>query len=81
MLPNPRDTPDFGRLTAAFSWDIPGHYNIGVDVCDKWAHEPGRIALIHKPPAGRPRRVHLRRYPQAVESGRELDAERRHRQR
>ena len=32
----------------AFRWDIPEHYNIGVDVCDKWAlREPGRLALIH----------------------------------
>jgi acetyl-CoA synthetase len=52
MLRHPRDAPDFERLAAAFSWDIPEHYNIGVDVCDKWSHEPGRIALIHKPPTG-----------------------------
>ena len=52
MLRHPREAPDFKRLMAAFSWDIPEQYNIGVDVCDKWAHEPGRIALIHKPPAG-----------------------------
>jgi acetyl-CoA synthetase len=52
VLRNPRDARDFERLAAAFSWDIPEHYNIGVDVCDKWAHEPGRIALIHKPPGG-----------------------------
>jgi hypothetical protein len=23
-------------------------HNIGVDICDKWAHEPGRIALIYE---------------------------------
>src|SRR5471030_3028448 len=39
-------------MVAAFSWDVPSHYNIGVDVCDKWSHEPDRIALIHKPPVG-----------------------------
>jgi len=32
---------------AAFRWDIPERYNIGVDICDKWANqEPDRIALI-----------------------------------
>jgi acetyl-CoA synthetase len=52
MLRIPPVAPDFERLAAAFSWDIPEHYNIGVDVCDKWSHEIGRLALIHKPAAG-----------------------------
>src|SRR3984957_18384459 len=52
MPRNPRETPDFARLAAAFFWEIPEQYNIGVDVCDKWANEPSRVALIHKPPAG-----------------------------
>jgi acetyl-CoA synthetase len=52
MLPKPQDAEDFARVTAAFSWDVPERYNIGVDVCDKWAHEPARLALIHKPPIG-----------------------------
>lgn len=31
-----------------FSWQIPEHYNIGVDVSDKWAaRDPERQALIH----------------------------------
>ncbi len=30
-----------------FQWHIPKHYNIGVDVCDKWAHGKKRLALIH----------------------------------
>jgi acetyl-CoA synthetase len=52
MLPKPQDTEEFARVAAAFSWDVPERYNIGVDVCDKWAHEPARLALIHKPPIG-----------------------------
>ena len=44
MLRYPRDAPDVERLAAAFSWDIPEHYNIGVDVCDKWADGSGRLA-------------------------------------
>lgn len=32
-----------------FVWRVPDRYNIGVDVCDKWAAtEPERLALIHK---------------------------------
>ncbi|MGR3815924.1 MAG: acyl-CoA synthetase [Cognatishimia activa] len=31
----------------AFQWDVPEFYNIGFDVCDKWASvEPDRLALI-----------------------------------
>ena len=30
-----------------FRWQIPTHYNIGVDVCDRWAHGNKRLALIH----------------------------------
>jgi acetyl-CoA synthetase len=29
-----------------FRWDMPEFYNIGVDVCDKWAQEGERLALI-----------------------------------
>jgi len=29
-----------------FEWNIPERYNIGVDVCDKWADGSGRLALI-----------------------------------
>jgi acetyl-CoA synthetase len=53
MLPNRQSVLDYDQLAAAFAWDVPRHYNIGVDVCDKWAHEPARIALIHKPPVGK----------------------------
>ena len=30
-----------------FQWKIPKHYNIGVDVCDRWAVEKYRLALIY----------------------------------
>ncbi|UCF82296.1 MAG: AMP-binding protein [Desulfobacteraceae bacterium] len=36
-----------------FEWEIPEYYNIGVDVCDKWAHEKYRLALIYVDPDGR----------------------------
>lgn len=37
----------FPELYKSFSWNIPTHYNIGVDVCDRWAEEdPSRIAII-----------------------------------
>lgn len=30
-----------------FHWKLPKYYNIGVDVCDKWAAEKHRLALIY----------------------------------
>jgi len=36
----------YEELTARFRWQVPEHYNIGVDACDKWA-ETDRLALIH----------------------------------
>ena len=39
---------DYDALYRAFRWHVPAHYNIGVDVCDRWAaSEPGRIAIFH----------------------------------
>ena len=33
-----------------FSWKIPDRFNIGVDVCDKWAEGKKRLALIYVGP-------------------------------
>ena len=55
MLPDPQDVHDFEQLNTKFRWEIPPRYNIGVDVCDKWAHEQARVALIYKPPIGESR--------------------------
>jgi acetyl-CoA synthetase len=52
LLPNSQDARDFEQIAATFSWQVPDRYNIGVDVCDKWSHDAGRLALIHKPQAG-----------------------------
>ncbi|WP_340117347.1 acyl-CoA synthetase [Pelagibius sp. 7325] len=43
MLPK---AATYEELTAQFRWQIPEHYNIGVDACDKWAASD-RLALIH----------------------------------
>ena len=46
MLPT---TPvSYDDIVERFEWIIPLRYNIGADVCTKWAEkEPGRLALIH----------------------------------
>nr|WP_279292506.1 AMP-binding protein [Methylobacterium goesingense] len=41
-----RPAPDHAALVAGFAWDVPERFNIGVDVCDRWAaREPGRVAI------------------------------------
>ncbi|MFN3855562.1 MAG: AMP-binding protein [Phreatobacter sp.] len=51
MLP---DLRDFEALTRAFRWSVPDRYNIGTDVCTRWAlADPGRIAILWKKPDGR----------------------------
>jgi acetyl-CoA synthetase len=36
-----------------FRWEIPEYYNIGVDICDKWANEKHRVALIYRDQKGK----------------------------
>jgi len=36
----------------SFRWKIPQNYNIGVDICDKWARQPDRLALIYENESG-----------------------------
>ena len=38
---------DYETLYKRFSWDLPRTYNIGVDVCDRHAHDKGKLAIIH----------------------------------
>ncbi|MCW6507429.1 AMP-binding protein [Lichenifustis flavocetrariae] len=41
------ESSDPSQMRAAFRWRIPERYNIGVDVCDRWAErDPGRAAII-----------------------------------
>jgi len=45
---------DYDQLYRQFRWNIPARYNIGVDVCDKWAAlDPGRLAILHVHANGR----------------------------
>ncbi len=38
----------FEEIRDRFRWDIPEYYNIGVDVCDRWADTcPDQVAIIH----------------------------------
>ena len=45
MLPNIRD---YDQLYREFRWPQLARYNIGVDVCDKWAGvDPDRLAILN----------------------------------
>jgi acetyl-CoA synthetase len=51
VLPSVRD---YDALYRQFCWNIPARYNIGVDVCDRWAvAEPDRLAILHVHADGR----------------------------
>ena len=51
MLPRVKD---YDSLRRQFQWRVPSRYNIGVDVCDRWAEkEPDRLAILHARPDGR----------------------------
>jgi acetyl-CoA synthetase len=44
MLP---DATSYDEVCRRFRWEVPAQYNIGVDVCDRWADRaPDRIAII-----------------------------------
>ena len=45
MLPR---LPSYEAICRRFEWAIPEFFNIGVDICDKWATNPTRLALIHE---------------------------------
>lgn len=36
----------YEQLTAAFRWNVPAAYNIGVDACDRHATGDGKLALV-----------------------------------
>src|SRR5262245_46422764 len=44
VLPAARD---YDALYRSFRWQVPAHYNIGVDICDRWAGiAPDRTAIL-----------------------------------
>jgi acetyl-CoA synthetase len=55
MLPQSRSYEEMYR---ELRWDIPAHFNIGVEVCDRWAaRDPGKLAIVAVDAAGRPHEV------------------------
>ncbi|MCK4783463.1 MAG: AMP-binding protein, partial [Desulfobacteraceae bacterium] len=46
----------YDEVYNSFSWEIPDFYNIGTDICDKWAHQRYRLALIYEDEKGQEER-------------------------
>lgn len=40
----------YGEIYNRFEWKIPKTFNVGVDICDRWAQDRQKIALIHVSP-------------------------------
>jgi len=38
----------YDEVYNSFRWKIPEYYNIGLDICDKWAHQRYRLALVYE---------------------------------
>ena len=48
MLSKNQKPLTLANIRSEFEWNIPENYNIGFDVCDRWAErEPERLAIIH----------------------------------
>jgi len=43
----------YDQLKRDFVWNVPHKYNIGVDICDKWADGSGKSALVYETANGR----------------------------
>jgi len=51
----------YDALYDSFHWQIPEFYNIGVDICDRWAdRDPDRTALIQVDERGRSHTIRFR---------------------
>ncbi len=44
---------NYAEVYHAFQWNIPECFNIGIDICDKWASQRNRLALIYENEKGR----------------------------
>ncbi len=43
---------NYDEVYNSFRWEIPEYFNMGVDICDKWAHQRYRLALIYEDDKG-----------------------------
>ena len=51
-------TDEYDKLYKNFKWEVPEYYNFGFDVCDKWAEDRTKLALISIDRTGKHDRYH-----------------------
>jgi acetyl-CoA synthetase len=44
---------NYDEVYGRFQWQVPESYNIGLDICDKWASQHDRLALIYERAQGK----------------------------
>jgi acetyl-CoA synthetase len=55
MLPQSRN---YDELYRSFRWQVPAQFNIGVEVCDRWAaRDPDKLAIVAAAASGRAQQV------------------------
>lgn len=42
----------YTEVYASFCWQLPTTFNIGVDVCDRHADDPSRLAMVYEDDTG-----------------------------
>ena len=48
----------YDELVREFRWRVPAQFNIGIEVCDRWAErEPDKLAIVAAHPGGRTQEV------------------------
>jgi len=52
------NTDKYDKLYKNFEWEVPEYYNFGFDVCDKWAEDRTKLALISIDRTGKHDRYH-----------------------
>ncbi len=40
-----RNMTDYEKEYAVFTWEVPGRFNFAKDIVDKWAEDPGKLAM------------------------------------
>jgi len=43
-----KESRSYDEVYRRFKWNIPEFYNIGYDICDKWAADTNRLALVYE---------------------------------
>ena len=53
-----KNSGQYDKLYKEFKWEVPKYYNFGFDVCDKWAEDRTKLALISIDRIGKHDRYH-----------------------